>query len=176
MAHGYLLHQFFSPLSNLRLDKYGGTLKNRSRFLLEIAKNVRKFWPSKKILGARIVGEDNSINGIKLKDSIYLCKNLEKIGFNYLCISSGGIDKILKKNLKNYRVMLSQKIKKNVSIPVGTTGELDDYKFLNNSLKRNKIDFAAIGRKFLRDPMWLITLAKKLKKMQMIPKQYLRAF
>ena len=176
MAHGYLLHQFFSPLSNRRNDKYGGTLKNRSRFLLEIAKIVRKSWPSSKILGARITGADYSNKGINLEDSIYLAKNLEKAGFDYICVSSGGIDNILKKNLKNYRVKLAQEIKKNVSIPVGTTGELDNYKFLNNALKKNKIDFAAIGRRFLKDPMWLIALAKKFKKMEMIPKQYLRAF
>jgi len=176
MAHGYLLHQFFSPLSNQRTDKYGGTLENRSRFLLEIGKVARKSMPHSKILGARITGEDYSANGIKLKDSIYLAKNLEKIGFNYLCISSGGIDKILKKDLKNYRVKLSQEIKKNVSIPVGTTGELDSYKFLNYSLKTKKIDFAAIGRRFLKDPMWLTVLAKRFKKTEIIPKQYLRAF
>ena len=66
MAHGYLLHEFFSPISNKRKDKYGGNLKNRVRLLIEIAKMIRKAWPKEKILGARITGTDHMKNGISI--------------------------------------------------------------------------------------------------------------
>ena len=82
MAHGYLLHQFFSPISNLRKDEFGGNLKNRCRLLIEIARGVRNVWPKDKILGARINGKDWLKNGATEKDCIYLSRQLKKIGFN----------------------------------------------------------------------------------------------
>ena len=91
MAHGYLLHQFFSKISNHRKDKYGGTLENRCRFPLEISEKIRKEWPTNRILGARITGSDYIYGGNTLKEAIYLTKELEKIGFDYVCVSAGGI-------------------------------------------------------------------------------------
>ena len=91
MAHGYLLHQFFSPISNKRNDIYGGDLENRSRLLLEIGTIIRKIWPSNRILGARITGTDHLNGGVGISDAIYLTKKLKKIGFDYISVSSGGI-------------------------------------------------------------------------------------
>ena len=113
MAHGYLLHQFFSQISNKRDDKYGGNLKNRSRLLLEISKEIRRIWPDNKILGARVTGSDNLKGGIRIEDSIFLCKQLKKIGLDYVAVTSGGI--IPKTNMKffpGYQVKLAYKIKK----------------------------------------------------------------
>ena len=95
MAHGYLLHEFFSPISNKRRDDYGGNLENRCKFLLEITSAVRSVWPQKKILGARITGSDHLKNGINEEDAIFLSKKLKKLGIDYISVSSGGI---LKKN------------------------------------------------------------------------------
>ena len=107
MAHGYLLHQFFSPISNKRTDAYGGSRQNRSRFLIEIAKIVRANWPKNRILGARITGKDWIKGGLTIKDSIYLTKKLQNIGFDYVCVSSGGLvsktDFKSKPNLSNFR-------------------------------------------------------------------------
>ena len=77
MAHGYLLHQFFSPISNKRSDDYGGNLKNRSRLLIEVFKIVRKVWPKNRLLGARITGSDNLKNGSNINDAVFLSKELK---------------------------------------------------------------------------------------------------
>ena len=173
MAHGYLLHQFFSPISNRRTDDYGGNLVNRSRLLLEIAKNVRKIWPKNKILGARITGNDHLKNGVNVKDSIYLANNLKKIGFDYVCVSSGGI--IKKTNLKFYkgfRIKLANKIKQNTNIVVRTSGLIHDLGFANKVIKKNKCDLIAVGRKFILDPNWIQRIKKE--SIKSIPPQYLR--
>ena len=87
MAHGYLLHQFFSPVSNKRNDVYGGSLNNRCKFLLQIAQSVREVWPDDKILGARITGSDWLEEGSSIEDCIFLAQKLEDIGFDYVCLA-----------------------------------------------------------------------------------------
>ena len=109
MAHGYLLHQFFSPISNKRIDEYGGSLINRTRFLNEIAQEVRKVWPRHKILGARITGTDHLKNGLSINDAIALSKNLKRIGFDYVSISSGGILPLTKMKQKRLLELIWQK-------------------------------------------------------------------
>ena len=175
MAHGYLLHQFFSPICNIREDQYGGSLKNRSRLSLEITKKIKSKLPKDKILGARLTGLDHLINGIDIKESTYLAKRLNQIGIDYLCISSGGIVK--KTNLnptkKAFRIEMTKKIKKKLkNIAIGTTGKLEDLNFLKKNLSSKKLDLAFIGRPFLKNSHWLYeSLGSKV-----IPKQYLKAF
>ena len=121
MAHGYLLHEFMSPISNKRKDKYGGNLNNRCRLLIEISQIVRKVWPKNKILGARITGSDHMPGGIQVKHSIYLTKKLEKVGLDYICVSSGGI--LPKTNMKfkmGFRMKISQKIKNFTKLKICT--------------------------------------------------------
>ena len=174
MAHGYLLHQFISPISNKRLDDYGGNLKNRCKFPFQVATKIRKIWPKDKILGARITGIDHLKDGININDSIYLVKKLKKIGFDYVCVSSGGI--ISKTNLKfknSFRANFAKKIKLNCkNIKVRTTGNIQNISQINQVLTRNKIDFVAVGRKFLIDPLWFIKEKKNI--VSKIPKQYER--
>jgi len=173
MAHGYLLHEFFSPISNIRKDKYGGNLKNRAKLLIEIGSIVRKIWPKDKILGARVTATDHMQKGINISDSIYLVKELKKIGFDYVCISSGGIKSKTKlRSYKGFRVNLAEKIKKSSKIKVRTSGLLNDLNFMKKIISQEKCDFVAVGRKFLLNPNWLQNSRTKYK--FKVPNQYLR--
>jgi 2,4-dienoyl-CoA reductase-like NADH-dependent reductase (Old Yellow Enzyme family) len=139
MAHGYLLHQFFSPISNKRIDEYGGSFVNRSRFLCEIAKEVRKVWPRKKILGARITGTDHLKDGLSVNDAINLSKNLKKIGFDYISVSSGGILPFTKmKQTEAFRVKMAEKIKKKSKMITTTSGMITKHNVSENIIKNKK--------------------------------------
>jgi 2,4-dienoyl-CoA reductase-like NADH-dependent reductase (Old Yellow Enzyme family) len=174
MAHGYLLHEFMSPISNKRNDTYGGNLENRCRLLFEISKEVRKVWPEKKLLGARITGTDHLKHGLKLNDSIYLAKNLEKIGLDYICVSSGGIIPKTQMKFKDaFRSSMSKEIKRNISIPVRSSGIFNNLSLVNKLIKNKFIDFVAIGRPLLKNPRWIYEITKNK---QYIPSQYLRGY
>lgn len=177
MAHGYLLHEFFSPISNKRRDDYGGSLENRCKFLLEIASAVRSVWPKKKILGARITGSDHLKNGINEEDAIFLSKKLKKLGIDYISVSSGGILK--KTNMKSgqaFRAKMTEKIKKNVKIISTTSGEINNYDVAGKLITSNALDFITIARGIVKNPHWIFHLAKNQRKKNIIPLQYSRIF
>ena len=177
MAHGYLLHQFFSPVSNKREDIYGGNLKNRSRFLLEVSKAVRKIWPSNKILGARITGTDHLKDGLNVKDAIFLSKKLKEIGFDYISVSSGGI--LPKTNMKQkeaFRSNISKTIKNKSKLITTTSGLITKHETAINLIKKKNLDFITIARTIINNPSWIYQLANKLKKNELIPNQYRRIF
>ncbi len=175
MAHGYLLHQFFSPISNKRIDEYGGSLINRARFLNEIAQEVRKVWPRNKILGARITGTDHLKNGLSINDAIVLSKNLKRIGFDYVSISSGGILPFTKMKQKEaFRVSMAKKIKKKSKMITTTSGMITKHNVSENIIKNRKIDFITIARIIVKNPRWILELAKKNKVKNLIPNQYKR--
>ena len=175
MAHGYLLHQFLSPVSNKRVDQYGNSKKNRANLALKIAKEIRRIWPKDKILGARITATDHLDNGITINESIDFIKKLRKIGFDYVCVSSGGIIPITKLKFKKaFRQNLSKKIKKKTKILTRVTGQIDDIKTANRILKNGSADFVAVARKFIKDPQWILREAKKKNIKNYIPNQYLR--
>jgi len=90
-AHGYLVHQFLSPLSNKRTDRYGGSLENRMRAPLEVARAVREAWPKERALGARITASDWTAGGFEVQDAVAYARELKAIGLDYVCVSSGGV-------------------------------------------------------------------------------------
>tara|TARA_B100001996_G_C18655227_1_gene590928 strand:- start:696 stop:1766 length:1071 start_codon:yes stop_codon:yes gene_type:complete len=177
MAHGYLLHEFFSPISNKREDIYGGNLENRCRFLCEIFKEVRKVWPAKKILSARVNGKDWLPDGSTIKDCIYLVQKLRKIGIDYVCVTSGGI--LSKTNIKfkpGYQVHLAKKIKAKTGVITRTTGMITNLRQANKILKHKKADLINIARKFVNSPTWLIKELIKNRKKTAIANPYKRCF
>ncbi len=177
MAHGYLLHQFFSKVSNKRNDKYGGSLENRTKLLIEIAKDIRKIWPRKKILGARITGSDRLKEGNNVDDSIFLSKKLEKIGFDYICISSGGIlPKTNLKQKKGFNIDIAKIIKKKTKMKIRTSGNITDINYANLLVKKKFVDLICIGRKFISDPNFLLKNKNFHNKKKSIPNPYIRCF
>lgn len=177
MAHGYLLHQFLSPISNLRKDEFGGSQTNRMKFPLMICKKIREVWPKERILGARITGTDHLKEGIKINDAILLTKELKKIGFDYVCISSGGILPKTNLRFKNaFRKNMSKKIKKNTTIKIRTSGMINNENTLEKMLRDKSVDLVAVGRKFINDSNWVLKLAKKKKLYEYLDNQYKRCF
>jgi len=175
MAHGYLLHQFFSPISNIRKDEYGGSFENRSKLLIEIAKEIRKIWPKNKILGARITGSDHMKNGLSIKDSVRLAKELKKVGLDYISVSSGGIVPITNmREHEGFRSKMAKEIKSKSKIITTTSGMLTKYSAITKLIKDKKIDFITIARIIIKNPRWIYELAKKEKLSNFIPDQYKR--
>ena len=175
MAHGYLLHQFFSPISNKRTDEYGGSFENRSRLLIEISTELRKLWPRDKILGARITGSDHLKKGISLNESCLLAKKLKEIGLDYISVSSGGIIPITKmKQSEVFRLKMANKIKEYSKITTTMTGMITNQKIAKEIINKNKIDFITIARIIIRNPRWIFQFAKQNKADDIIPKQYRR--
>ena len=170
MAHGYLLHQFFSPISNKRTDEYGGSLVNRSKFLLEIAREVRERWPKNKILGARVTGSDWLQNGATMGDCVFLTTRLKNIGFDYVCVSSGGILPITNLTFESgYQTHLSKKVKESTGIITRTAGMITSAEQVNDIIKTKSADLVAIARKFIQNPNWLWEYDSSV-----APKQYRR--
>lgn len=177
MAHGYLLHQFLSPVSNKRTDEFGGNLINRCRFPIEIAERVRRVWPRRKILGARVTGSDWLEGGITIEDCIYLARKLENLGFDYVCVSSGGI--VPETNIifkPGYQVELAATIKKETDLIARTAGLITNVEQASAVVENGLADLVAIGRVFIRDPNWLLKSYSDRGVKSVIPKQYSRCF
>ena len=175
MAHGYLLHQFLSPISNRRTDNYGVSLNGRCLFPLEVAEKVRQQWPKNKILGARLTGDDWLDDGWNIDDCIYLTHRLKEIGFDYVCISSGGI--LPKTNLKSspgYQVHLAEKVRNDTNMITRTAGIITTPSQANDIIKDGLADLIAIGRQFIRDPFFMNDAQKQLGGSPHIPRQYAR--
>ena len=169
MAHGYLVHQFCSPISNKRVDVYG---TDKYKFAIDILKAVKKITPKNKVIGARVTATDHLKDGLKIKDAIYFIKQLKKQGLNYVCVSSGGIIPITKmRQHKGFRIKFASLIKRKCKILTRTSGMINDEKTINKALKKFKIDFVAIGRKLINDKFFLYKLKGRSVKNNLV-KQY----
>lgn len=176
-AHGYLLNEFLSPLTNKRTDLYGGSLENRCRLVVEIAKKVKE-----KIqlpLLVRISADEWMNDGWNIDDSIYLSCELQKVGVECIHVSSGGSMEKTDKNPKIeplYQTAWAKKIKESVKIPVIAVGLITTAKEGENLLKNGFCDFVAYGRELLRSPNLVFYVANELKEKNKIDSSYTRAF
>jgi 2,4-dienoyl-CoA reductase-like NADH-dependent reductase (Old Yellow Enzyme family) len=176
MAHGYLMHEFLSPLANHRTDQYGGSLENRMRLPLRIASSVREVWPKGLPLFVRISATDWADGGWDLTQSIALSKKLKEIGVDLIDCSSGGQVPTAKIPLgPGYQVPFAEAIRRNVGIATGAVGMITEAHQAEEIIAQGKADAVLLARELLRDPYWPLHAAKALGAEIAWPKQYVRA-
>jgi len=174
-THGYLFHQFLSPISNKRDDKYGGNLENRMRFPLDVFSSIKASLPKDFPLGMRITGTEWETGGINENEAITFAQELEKIGCHYVCVSSGGNTPNPKIPIKpHYQVHLAKIIKDNTNLVVRAVGMISDPQKANNIIIRQEADMVAMARAFLSNPRWVWDAAKILNHNIIVPPQYAR--
>jgi len=172
-AHGYLLHQFLSPLSNRRSDAYG---KDRMKFALEVARAVREVWPKERALGARISGNDWLEGGLGPEDAVAYAQALERVGFDYVCVSSGGLLSHARLNLgPGYQVPFAHRVKQSVRIKVRAVGMIVDPQQAEAIIAEGSADMVAMARAFLDNPRWVWHAAERYGVSLDYPPQYARA-
>jgi len=176
MAHGYLMHQFLSPLSNHRTDEYGGSLENRMRLPLEITKAVRKALPEGLPLFVRISATDWIEGGWDPDQSVILVQELKKAGVDFIDVSTGGnVAKVKIPVGPGYQVPFAEKIKKETGITTGAVGLITEPEQADEILSSGKADAIILARALLRDPYWPLHAAQKLGVEVSWPEQYERA-
>ena len=162
-AHGYLLHSFFSPLSNQRNDQYGGSFENRIRFALEIIDDIKSVWPDNKPLFYRLSSIDAPGQGANLEDNIMLAKSLKSVGVDVVDCSSGGItgSPVLTKSkiIPGFQVPYSEKIKKDAEISSMAVGAIISADQANEIISNKRADLVAMGRELLADTQWVYKAA-----------------
>ena len=162
-AHGYLLHNFCSPLSNRRTDEYGGELENRMRFPLEVARAVRELWPQDKPVLYRISATDWYEGGWDLHQSIVLCRRLKELGIDMIDVSSGGNIHEQKIRLgPGYQVPFSDAIRRQAGVATASVGLISDAVQAEQILSLGQADAICLARALLRDPYWPRHAAKQL--------------
>lgn len=175
-AHGYLFHQFYSPLANNRTDKYGGSFENRIRFLLEVTEVVRKEWPNEKPLFVRISATDWTEGGWTIEDSVKLSVELKKLGVDLIDTSSGGnVPHATIPSEPSYQVQFAAQIKKDANILTGTVGQITTAEQSEKILQEGKADLILYARESLRQPYFALHAAKELNADVDWPPQYGRA-
>lgn len=176
-AHGYLLHQFLSPLSNDRTDQYGGSLENRCRMTVEVATAVRRVLPDKMPLFVRISATDWYEGGWDVPSSVYLSKKLGQIGVDAIHVSSGGLhpDQDILIGW-HYQLPFATQIKREANIPVICVGGINDAEDAAGILDNGEADCVALAREFLRNPYWPRSEALRLGMSIPVPPQEARGY
>ena len=175
-AHGYLLHQFLSPLSNFRTDEYGGSFENRIRLTLEVVDAVQSEWPKDLPLLVRISATDWADGGWNIEESVALTKILKQKGVDLIDASSGGLVSHQKIPLgPNYQVPFAEKIKKDTGILTGAVGLITEAIQAEEIIASGKADLVLFARESLRNPNLGLTFAHELQATIQWPKQYERA-
>lgn len=175
-AHGYLLHQFLSPLSNQRTDQYGGSFDNRVRFVLEIVAATQEVWPAENPLFVRISATDWAEGGWSPEESVKLSAILKDMGVDLIDVSSGGNISYQEIPLSpGYQVPFAESIKKETAAVTGAVGLITNAKQAEEILQEGKADLIIMARELLRDPYFPLHAAYELDEELQWPEQYDRA-
>ena len=176
-AHGYLLHQFLSPLSNRREDEYGGSFENRTRLLREVVAAVREVWPAELPLWLRISATDWAEGGWDIEQSVQLARELKPLGVDLVDVSSGGLLPHVKVPVApGYQVPFSAQIRREAGIATGAVGLITGSKQAAGIVANDEADVVLIARESLRDPYFPRRAAQELDAQLPAPAQYQRAW
>jgi 2,4-dienoyl-CoA reductase-like NADH-dependent reductase (Old Yellow Enzyme family) len=176
-AHGYLLHEFLSPLSNQRTDRYGGSFQNRTRLVLEVVEAVRTVWPERLPLFLRISATDWVENGWDPDQSVELARLVKPLGVDLIDCSSGALVPKARIPAKpGFQVPFAERIKKETGILTGAVGLITEPQQAEDIVRNEHADLVFLARELLRDPYWPIHAAEVLGGTVNIPDQYARAF
>jgi 2,4-dienoyl-CoA reductase-like NADH-dependent reductase (Old Yellow Enzyme family) len=175
-AHGYLVHQFLSPLSNVRTDEYGGSFENRIRFLLEIVDAVNEELSENTALFVRISGTEYAENGWDVEDSVKLAEILKNHAVDLVDVSSGGnIHGAKIPVFEGYQVPFSSKVKNNGGVKTGAVGLITTAEQAEEILQKGEADLIFVAREILRNPYIAVQGSFEMKEECFFPHQYLRA-
>ncbi len=175
-AHGYLLHEFLSPLANQRTDKYGGSFANRTRLPLEVAGAVRAAWPDRLPLFVRISATDWAEDGWTADESVELARHLREQGVDLIDTSSGGQVPHAKIPVApGFQVPFAERIRKEAGIPTAAVGLITEPGQADEIIAKGQADIVLLARQLLRDPYWPLHAAEALGESASWPVQYLRA-
>jgi 2,4-dienoyl-CoA reductase-like NADH-dependent reductase (Old Yellow Enzyme family) len=174
-AHGYLLHEFLSPISNQRTDEYGDSLENRARMLLRVVDAVRQVWPEQRPLLVRLSATDWVEGGLTVDDQVQVARWLKAHGVDMVDCSSGGISSFAPPTGPGYQVPFAEKIRRETSIATMTVGLITTPEIAEEIVRNGRADVVALGRELLRHPYWPLDAARALGHDLAWPKQYERA-
>jgi NADPH2 dehydrogenase len=174
-AHGYLISEFLSPLTNKRKDEYGGSVVNRARFLKEILCEVHTVWPQEKPVIVRVSAEDFDAEGNHDSTVAELIQSVKNEGIDLINVSSGGVINTGVKVYPGYQIKFAETIKKDTELPVIAGGLISSPLMAEEILQNERADLIFLGRELLRNPYWPHQAAKELKEEMSWPKQYERA-
>jgi 2,4-dienoyl-CoA reductase-like NADH-dependent reductase (Old Yellow Enzyme family) len=176
-AHGYLLHEFLSPLSNHRTDEYGGSFENRIRLLCQTTAEVRKLWPEKYPLVVRISATDWTEGGWTGEDSVALAQKLKPLEVDLIdCSSGGNVPRAEIPIGPGYQVPFAEKIREKAKIATGAVGMITAPAQADQIVRLGHADIVLMAREFLRHPYWPLNAADPLRQKIAAPVQYSRAF
>jgi 2,4-dienoyl-CoA reductase-like NADH-dependent reductase (Old Yellow Enzyme family) len=176
-AHGYLLHQFLSPLSNMRTDEYGGKFENRVHFVKQVVRTVREVWPQRLPLFVRVSATDWKEGGWDLAQTIALAQQLKPLGVDLVDVSSGGAVPGVRIPVgPGFQIGFAEAIRKEAGVATGAVGMISDPAQAETILSTEQADLVFLARELLRDPYWPRRAAKELDVKIKAPVQYERAW
>jgi 2,4-dienoyl-CoA reductase-like NADH-dependent reductase (Old Yellow Enzyme family) len=175
-AHGYLLHEFLSPLSNQRQDRYGGAFANRIRLLCEVVEAIRKVWPERYALFTRISATDWVEGGWDIDQSVVVAHQLKALGVDLIdCSSGGNVPDAPIPAGPGYQTPFAERIRRETGMPTGAVGLITSPVQADHIIRSGQADLVLLAREMLRDPYWPLRAARELRCPATWPVQYLRA-